>query len=199
MELDEVRAALDRAYENAPQSPAPRSSQHRQCWSYLYLNGEGIAQDEKYLAALPANEASLTARLEIGLSGLLATDQQFLRAFELAGEGVALARACGDGAILAHALVRYIHSASAGESLEIAERAYEEAEGILYSFRDVATAPLVGAGGAILHARNDFDGAADATRSSAIDTGCWGTFARSAFGHWRSRNTSTRVAKRSEQ
>ena len=70
----------------------------------------------------------LLARLSVALSYVLAADQQHGRAYELAVRGVARARACGDGEILAHALTRYANSSSARGDLENAESAYAEAE-----------------------------------------------------------------------
>ena len=65
------------------------------------LETEGVARCEAYLAALPADQSRLRARLSSALSYLLSDSGQKVRAFELATQAVEHARASGDASLLA--------------------------------------------------------------------------------------------------
>ena len=98
------------------------------CWRTIGLEAEGMARCEAYLAALPADESRLRARLSSALSDLLGDSGHKVRAFELATQAVEHARASGDDSLLAEALRAYATAAASLDRLDDAERALAQAE-----------------------------------------------------------------------
>jgi len=130
-ELDDVRAALDGALAG-PQvlAGAELLAAISTCWRAIGFTHEGIAWIETYLAALAAGATLPVARLSSALSFLLSTLGQSKRAFELATQAVARARATGDGATQAYALYYYSICAMYADRRDEAELALTEAEAI---------------------------------------------------------------------
>jgi ATP/maltotriose-dependent transcriptional regulator MalT len=89
-----------------------------------------MARCEAYLAALPAEQSRLRARLSIALSFLLGDSGQKVRAFEVATQAVEQARASGDESSLAWALCRYASAVTLHQRLDDAEQALAQADAI---------------------------------------------------------------------
>jgi predicted ATPase len=94
------------------------------------LEAEGSARCEAYLAALPADESQLRARLSMVLATLLGASGRRVRAFELATQAVELARASGDASTLARALSQYANTGTFLQRFDDAEQALVQAEAI---------------------------------------------------------------------
>ena len=128
-ELEDVRAALDGALARSAVSDggellADVGANLRN----IGLEAEGMARCEAYLAVLPADESQLRARLSMVLSILLGASGHKVRAFEVATEAVAQARASDDAAVLARALHRYAGAATFLQRFDESERALAEAD-----------------------------------------------------------------------
>ncbi|MGA8533724.1 MAG: adenylate/guanylate cyclase domain-containing protein [Candidatus Tumulicola sp.] len=130
-ELDDVRAALDGALtrSNAIGGGELLANIYGS-WQAIGLDAEGMARCEAYLAALPADQSRLRARLSTALAGMLSQSLHTLRAFELAKQAVEHARASGDDSSLAWALNMYAFTATSLHRLGDAERALNETEAI---------------------------------------------------------------------
>ncbi len=130
-ELDDVRSALDGALARSEvidggellANVGPQ-------WGAIGLDAEGIAWCEAYLAALPADQSRLRARLSTALSYMLAFSGHRVRAFELATEAVEHARASGDDPSLARALRMYAFTAVPLHRFDDAAEALAQAEAI---------------------------------------------------------------------
>jgi predicted ATPase/class 3 adenylate cyclase len=158
-ELEDVRLALDGALARAAHVEGGELLAHvGQYWTTLSLEGEGIARTEAYLAALPAEELGLRARISHALSFLLSDSGKKMRALEVATEAVALARESGDAGTLGLTLRVYGSAAMDAGRLEDAETALAQAETI-----PVASAYhriiLLGRRANLSALRSDFDSA----------------------------------------
>ncbi len=130
-ELDDVRSALDGALARSEvvdggellANVGPQ-------WGAIGLDAEGIARCEAYLAALPADQSRLRARLSTALSYMLSFSGHRVRAFELATEAVEHARASGDDPSLARALRMYAFTAVPLHRFDDAAEALAQAEAI---------------------------------------------------------------------
>jgi predicted ATPase/class 3 adenylate cyclase len=130
-ELEDVRFALDGALARADDVDGGELLAHiGQYWTTLGLEDEGIARAEAYLAALPAEDSGLRARITHALSFLLSESGKKMRALEVATDAVALARASGDAATLGLTLRVYGSAAMDAGRLEDAETALAQAEAI---------------------------------------------------------------------
>ncbi len=128
-ELEDVRSALDGAPERSDTvAGGELLSNVDVAWAALGLYAEGIARIERYLTALPGDESQLLAQLSAALSFLMAEAGQKMRAVEAARVAVERARASGDAAILARALVYRSRLATKVGSFEEAAEALAEAE-----------------------------------------------------------------------
>ncbi|HLY02154.1 MAG TPA: adenylate/guanylate cyclase domain-containing protein [Candidatus Cybelea sp.] len=126
-ELEDVRAALDGALARSEvMDGGELLASIDTSWQAVGLDAEGMARCEAYLAALPADQSRLRARLSTALSGLFSQSLHQLRAFELATQAVEHARASGDDSSLALALNRYAFTATLLDRLDDAEEALAE-------------------------------------------------------------------------
>lgn len=130
-ELEDVRFALDGALARAEVVDGGELLANiDRFWRAIGLDAEGTARCEAYLAALPADQSRLRARLSTALSALLSQSDHGVRAFEVATEAVEHARAAGDASLLAWALGRYAATATFLHRLDDAELALAQAEAI---------------------------------------------------------------------
>ncbi len=130
-ELEDVRSALDGASERADAVAGGELLANVDvAWAALGLYAEGIARIERYITALPGDQAQLLAQLSAALSFLMAEAGQKMRAVEAARVAVERARASGDPATLARALVYRSRLATKVGSFEEAAEALAEAETI---------------------------------------------------------------------
>jgi hypothetical protein len=130
-ELEDVRAALDGAL--APSNVIDGGAllaNIGSVWGGIGLEAEGMARCEAYLAALPADQSWLHARISTALSTLLAGCCQEVRAFELATQAVEHARASGEAASLVCALHQCAMVAVFLHRFDDAEQALVQAEAI---------------------------------------------------------------------
>jgi len=131
IELQDVRAGLDGALERADIiGGAELLTDIGYAWRALGLDPEGVARCEVHLATLDSSDSRLRARLLGLLSFFRAQAGQKMRAFELATDSVANARASGDAATLAYALRMYASTGVALSKLSEAESALDEAAAI---------------------------------------------------------------------
>jgi predicted ATPase/class 3 adenylate cyclase len=130
-ELDDVRFALDGALARSEVIDGGELlAAIYLSWRAIGLGAEGLERCETYLAALPADQLRLRARLSTALSLLLRTSGHSARAFELAAQAVEDARASGDDSLLARALDMYANAASSLHRLHDAENALTQAEAL---------------------------------------------------------------------
>ena len=130
-ELEDVRFALDGALARSEVIDGGELLANiYMSWRAIGLEAEGMARCEAYLAALPADQSRLRARLSTALSYLLSTSGHKVRAFELATQAVEHARASGDDSLLAWALRVYAIAATFLNRFDEVERALTEAEAI---------------------------------------------------------------------
>jgi predicted ATPase len=130
-ELEDVRFALDGALARSEVIDGGELlADIGASWQFIGLEAEGMARDESYLAALPADQSQLRARLSIALSFLLRQSGHNARAFELATQAVEQARASGDASSVARALREYAQMAVFLRRFEDAELALAQAEAI---------------------------------------------------------------------
>jgi predicted ATPase/class 3 adenylate cyclase len=130
-ELDDVRFALDGALARSEVIDGGELlAAIYLSWRAIGLGAEGMERCETYLAALPADQLRLRARLSTALSLLLRTSGHSARAFELAAHAVEDARASGDDSLLARALDMYANAASSLHRLDDAENALTQAEAL---------------------------------------------------------------------
>jgi tetratricopeptide (TPR) repeat protein len=130
-ELEDVRAALDGALARSDVTEGGKLlADIAASWRAIGIDPEGIARCERYLAALPAGESRLLARLSTPLSLSLGESGRKVRALEVATEAVGHARASGDLATLAQALRVFALAATRVDRLDEAEAALTEAEAI---------------------------------------------------------------------
>ncbi len=92
------------------------------------LSGDRIRRYEQYIAALPASESRLLARLSSILAFNLAEAGSMPRAMQIAGDALVHARASADTEALAHALLTFAQAAGRLRRFEEAEAALLEAE-----------------------------------------------------------------------
>ena len=129
-ELDDLRFALDDALAR-PDVVA--GAELLAALAHAWLNGhyqEGIARNEAVLAALPADETLLRAKLATTLSTVLADKGMNGRALEAATQACTYARTSGENATLAYALRLYAHTSISHEKFAEAEAALTEAVAI---------------------------------------------------------------------
>jgi predicted ATPase/class 3 adenylate cyclase len=130
-DLEEVRSALDGALARSSViDGAALLADLGVIWEGIGLGTEGIARCEAYLAALPADQSGLRARLAAALSFLVGDSGQKMRSFELAAQAVDHARKSGDDSLIARALLRYVSASTTIHELDEAERALTQAEAI---------------------------------------------------------------------
>ncbi len=130
-ELEDVRFALDGALARSDVIDGGELLANiAQMWQVIGLDAEGLARCEAYLAALPAGQSRLRARLSATLSFLTGESGHKVRSLELATEAVEDAQACGDAALLATALQRYANAAMELQPFDDVERALANAEAI---------------------------------------------------------------------
>ncbi len=130
-ELEDVRSSLDAALAGCAVIDGGELLVNIDAtWRSLGLDAEGMARCEAYLAALPADQSRLRARLLTALAHLLRESGHKVRAFELATQAVEQARASGDGSSLAAALCRYAQQATFFGRFDDAEPALVEAEAV---------------------------------------------------------------------
>jgi len=129
VELEDVRSALDGALIRAD-VVAGAELLAALPWEAVGLDAEAVALCERYLAALPLNESRLLARAATVLSAFLQALGRKSRAFEVATEAVAYARASGDSPTLIDALYQFATQATFERRLDDAEAALAEAEAI---------------------------------------------------------------------
>jgi predicted ATPase len=130
-ELEDLRAALDGALaRSAVIDGGELLANVGANLLNIGLEVEGMARCEAYLAALPAEQSRLRARLSMVLVSLLSNSGHKVRALEVATQAVAQARASGDAAVLARALQRYAIAATFLQRFDDAEGALAQAEAI---------------------------------------------------------------------
>jgi len=130
-ELEDVRSALDGALtRSAVIDGGELLANIYTSWSTIGLDAEGMARCKASLAALPASESRLRARLSTALSVMLVDSGHMVRAFELATPAVEQARASGDDSSLAWALQAYALAATFLNRFDDAEKALAQAEAI---------------------------------------------------------------------
>jgi len=130
-ELADARAALDWAVAGDDALLGSELfAELRHGWQAYGLHREGIARAEGFLSALGDAEPRLVARIWLVVEYLEGNAGPRHRGSAAAAQAVARARACGDRAILAQALIPYaIGFLRSGES-DAAESALAEAEAI---------------------------------------------------------------------
>jgi predicted ATPase/class 3 adenylate cyclase len=130
-ELEDVRAALDRAAEGlASVAGAELLDAIWATWGIIGLYSEGTARIQSLLALIGAQEFGLRARLSNALSVLAANSGRTAQAFEFVVQAVADARASGDPATLALVLASFSWNASRLGRFDEALAAVAEAEAI---------------------------------------------------------------------
>ncbi len=130
-ELEDVRSALDGALaRSAVIDGGELLANVGANLLNIGLEAEGLARCEAYLAALPADQSQLRARLSMVLTSLLSSSGRKVRAFEVATEAVEQARAGGDTAVFARALHRYAGTATFLQRFDDAAQALAQAEAI---------------------------------------------------------------------
>jgi predicted ATPase/class 3 adenylate cyclase len=130
-ELEDIRFALDGALARSrPIDGGELLADIGALWQPVGLEAEGMARCEMFLAALPAGEARLRARLSTALSILFTESGQKVRGLELAAEAIEYARASGDAESSAKALRQYAEAAVFLRRFDDAERALAQAESI---------------------------------------------------------------------
>jgi predicted ATPase/class 3 adenylate cyclase len=130
-ELDEVRSALDGALARSEiLDGADLLTNLDTSWQAIGLDAEGMARCGAFLAALPAEQSRLRARLLSALAYFLGNSGHKTRGLELAAQAVEQARMSGDGSPLAELLRRYAESAIFFHRFDDAEGALIEAEAI---------------------------------------------------------------------
>jgi predicted ATPase/transcriptional regulator with XRE-family HTH domain len=130
-ELEDVRSALDGAlFRSEVIDGGKLLTNISSSFQAIGLEAEGMARCVAYLAALPAGESRLRARLSNALSFLLKESGHKIRAFEVATQAVEHARASSDASVLISALQGYASSAINLHRFDDAERALVQAEAI---------------------------------------------------------------------
>ena len=130
-ELEDVRSALDAAHSRSRFiDGAELLTGAFTVWLGIGLEAEGIGCCEAYLAALPADQLRLRARVSTILAYFLTYSGDRAFAFELATQAVELAHASGDASALAMALRQYAVTALHLRRLDDAEQALTRAEAI---------------------------------------------------------------------
>jgi predicted ATPase/DNA-binding XRE family transcriptional regulator len=130
-ELEDVRCALDWALTRTDiVDGSELLANIRASWQVIGLEAEGIARRQACLAALPADQLRLHARLSTELSYALAESGHKARALEVATQAVDHARASGDSPLLAEALRQYASAATLLRHFDDAESALRQAESI---------------------------------------------------------------------
>jgi predicted ATPase len=130
-ELEDVRSALDGASGGAGlYVRAELLAEIATGWRAVGFSSEGIRRIESCLAELPAEASLLFARLSTALALLLEDSGCHERAFDVAFQAIAHARAGRDGSVLAAALVRFAFIAAERGRTDEAEAALTEAESI---------------------------------------------------------------------
>jgi len=157
-ELDDVRSALDGALARSVIDGAELLA-NTNVWKAIGLDAEGTARCEEYLAALPADQFRLRARLLNDLVYLVSNSGQKVRALELATAAVEQARASNEAASLAGALRQYALAATFLTRFDDAERALTEAEAIPETSANVRIA-LLGIRAHLSQHRGDLETAA---------------------------------------
>jgi predicted ATPase/class 3 adenylate cyclase len=128
-ELEDVRFALDGALARSDTiAGGALLAEIGASWWNLGLDAEGMTRCERYIAALPAGESRLLARLSGALAVILIQCGQKIRALDVATEAVANARDDGDPQTIAWALRHYANAATRLSRFEDADAALSEAE-----------------------------------------------------------------------
>ncbi len=128
-ELDDLRFALDGALTSSTLTEGAELLTYLS-FSALGLEVEGIRRYEQYIAAIPASESRLLARLSSTLALNLGEFGFRTRAIEVAGDALARARASTDTEALAYALRAFGQAASRLRRFEEAEATLLEAEAL---------------------------------------------------------------------
>ncbi len=130
-ELEDLRCALDRALTGSGVIDGGELlASIGWKWIDIGLPAEGVTRCQAYLAALPASQSRLRARLTCALSFMLYDFGRKSDGFERAAEALEEARASGDANSLADALVAYAHTGQDVQELHAVQRALLEAEAI---------------------------------------------------------------------
>jgi len=130
-ELEDLRYALDRALARAAVvEGAELLAFIETLWTNLGLEPEGLRRNEQYIAALPASELRLQARLSTARAFLLSEDGLWAISSRVAMEAVAHAREGGDAETLVNALRIFSADALKRRRLDDAQAALAEAEAI---------------------------------------------------------------------
>jgi|HubBroStandDraft_4_1064222.scaffolds.fasta_scaffold00028_59 predicted ATPase/class 3 adenylate cyclase len=130
-ELEDVRSALDGALARSQFiDGAELLTRAYTVWLGIGLEAEGIGRCEAYLAALPADQLRLRARVSTILAYFLTYSGDRVLALELAMQAVEVAETSGDASSLAMALRQYSVTALHLRRLDDAERALMQAEAI---------------------------------------------------------------------
>ena len=130
-ELEDVRFALDHALAH-PDAVAGAGllAAIERGWMPLGLMREGVVRNEAFIAALPAGEVLLLAKLSATLGSLLLDQRIVARALEVTTKACEYARTSGDGPTLAFALTWYARANVELGNFPDAERALIEAAAI---------------------------------------------------------------------
>jgi len=130
-ELEEVRSALDGALARSQFiDSAELLTSAYTVWLGVGLEAEGIARCEAHLAALPADQLQLRARVSTILAYFLTYSGDRVFALELSAQAVVLAQTSGDASSLAMALRQYSVTALHLRRLDDAEQTLTQAEAI---------------------------------------------------------------------
>ncbi len=130
LELEDLRAALDWAAN----CDAPRGAELLAAvgnrWVSIGREQEGMADLERFIGLVSADDSVLGATLWIALSRLMSVTGRFARALEVAAEALRRARVTGDAETIAYALYAYADSAALLRNFEAAADAIAEAEAL---------------------------------------------------------------------
>jgi predicted ATPase/class 3 adenylate cyclase len=130
-EVEDVRSALDGALARSQLiDGAELLTSVYTVWLGIGLEAEGITRCEAHLAALPADQLQLRARVSTILAYFLTYFGDRVFALELATQAVELARTSGDASSLAMALRQYSVTALHLRRLDDVEQALAQAEAI---------------------------------------------------------------------
>ncbi len=130
-ELEDIRAALDRALERRD----IRGGSHllvnlERVWLALSLAKEGATRIEPFLEAMPEEDRSLLAALEVSYSGLLSSHGLMTKAATVAEDALRHARESGDPAVLSDALIQRAKTCAGANDTLGAEALLAEAEAL---------------------------------------------------------------------
>jgi hypothetical protein len=128
VELEDFRAALDWAESNDPRGGADLLTATT-LFIRLYLHREGIERARRFAALLDGADARRLARLWINVSACETGRYAHNRALASARQAIVFARASGDRATLAEALMKLARAAGFEHDLDESTAALAEVEG----------------------------------------------------------------------